>query len=229
MAETVLLNEFIDKHGLELIIAGATLIGFIILYKKFRPQQKQIDYAQLNAEMMVKEERFNKPNSLDPKWIWRGDEKIGRIISIDKNSYRYNPTKEETSIKAGLTGFEADLMTVTFKQKDFMGTYIFTKPKMMMFSPDDARVREKNLLFSSDVGFTAIGHVYTTKTSYKQVAQVIESEWSKRLLESNVTVMASKMSHISAETPEMAHELSLKRLEIEKIRAEKQAKVGGLI
>ena len=231
MVETAFLNEILDKHGLEIVIGVGSLIGFMILYKKLRSIPKQPDHPRIMAEKMVEDESLNKLHKLNAKWLYRGEEKIGRILTTDTKKYNYTPSKEELDTKAGMKGWEMDITTIVFKPKDFMGLYLFSGKKLVKFKESEASISEnhKDLIFSSDMGFTALGNVYMTKTSYTEISNVVEAEWSKRLLESNVNIMASKMSHIAAETPEAALELSLKRLEIEKISAEKQAKVGGLI
>lgn len=223
------INTFLDAHGFEIVLVVGMAIGFLILYKKLQPNKAQVDFVRIMNERNVKDEDLNDIGKLDPKWIYRGEEKIGKVIKKDDKHFTYKPTKEEVDTKAGIYGWEADITTIVFRPKSwFLGLYIGEK-KILRFKMGEAIIRDRKLIFPSTVGFTALGNEYVTKNSFKELAQVIDAEYSKRLFEANVNVMASKMSHISAETPEMAHELSLKRLEIEKIRAEKQAKVGGLI
>ena len=229
MVEAEFVNQFLDAHLLELVIMGGMIFGFVIIYKKFRPNQTQPDFLKVMSEKNVKDEDLNVIQSLDAKWLYRGEQRLGRILRSDSKKYNYSPTKEEVATKAGIGGWQSEISTIVFRQKDFLGAYLFGQKKVLRFKPSEAQVEGDRLIFASDMGFTALGNEYITKTSFREISTVIESEWSKRLFEANVNVMASKMSHISAETPEMAHELSLKRLDIERIRAEKQQKVGGLI
>lgn len=230
MVETSFINDFIDQHGLELAIGIGALIGFIILYKKFRKVDKQPDYIKVFNEKSIEDESLNVISSLDPKWLYRGESKLGKIVGSGTKHWRYTPTKLEAETRAGITGWEGEVTTIVFRQKDFLGTYLFSGKKLLHFRPEDnGKVHGDKLVFDSKTVFTALGDHFITSNSYKEISTVIESEWNKRLFEANVNIMASKMSHIASESPEMAHELTLARLKIQEVLAQKQSKVGGLI
>ena len=229
MVDAQFLNTFLDQHGLEIVIGGGALIGFLILWKKLRKVNTQPDFIKIFKEQNIRDESLNETGRFDVKWLYRGEEKLGRILDLDTQKINYTPTKQEFDTKAGIQGWESDITTIVFRPKNAVLNLWLGEKRILRFKPDEARVEGRKLVFPSSMGFTALGGEYITKTSFKEISTVIESDWNKRLFEANVNVMASKMSHISAETPEMAHELSMKRLEIDKIRADKQAKVGGLI
>lgn len=228
MVDAGSINSFLDAHGFEVMIAGGALIGFLVLYKKMRATPSQPDFIRIFNERGIRDETLNVINEYEPNFVYRGNQCLGRIVSYDTKKLKYNPTKQEIDTKAGIHGWEAEIATVVFRPKTIWKIYMGAK-RILRFKVEEAKIKDRKLIFPSTTGFTALGNEYVTKSSFKEASLLIDTEWSKRLFEANVNVFASKMSHISAETPEMSHELSLKRLEIEKIRAEKQAKVGGLI
>jgi hypothetical protein len=227
--QATILNDFLDKHLLELIIGGGALVGFIFFYRKFRNMPNTPDFIRIFNQQNIKDESLNVRDKLSPLWLYRGEEKIGRILNDNSNKYSYTPTKQELDTKSGISGWNENIRTIVFRTKDFMGTYIFSKKNILRFKEGEARQEGKKLVFTSDMGFTALGNEYVTKTSFKEVSQIIDSEWSKRLFEANVNLMASKMHHMSGESPEYAQQRAIELLKIEQIKAEKQSKIGGLI
>lgn len=222
-------EAFLNEYGIWLIIIGGMAFGIVFLISKFKGVKKIPDYVKIFNEQSIKDESLNKRNKLDPKWIVYGDEKIGKIMTIDTNRYSYTPTKEEFATKAGISQWEDNITTVTFRDRNAIINLWLGEKKIMRFKDTEGKRWGDKLIFSSDLGFTALGNQYTTKTGFKETSGVIEADYSKRLFEGNVTIMASKMAGISGETPEFAQERELRRLEIEKIRMEKQSKIGGLV
>lgn len=212
----------------EILLVVGMVFGFVILYKMMRSVPKQPDFVKIFKDQAIRDEDLNMPHDLDPKFLYRGEKLLGRIVRIDSQDVKYEPPKIEKETAQIYDKWEKNLTTVIFRGKTFWNFYLGEK-KILIFETGEAKIDGRNLIFPSSVGFTAVGQQYTTKTSFRTVSQIIEGEWSKRLFEANVNVMASRMAHISAETPEMAHELSLRRLDIERIKAEKETKVSGLI
>lgn len=222
-------EAFLNEYGIWLIIIGGLAFAVVFLLSKFRGRKQVPDYVKIFKEQSIRDESLNKRNKLDPKWIYYGDEKIGKIMTIDTQRYKYEPTKEERDLKVGIYGWEENITTITFRDRNPIINIWVGEKKIMRFKESEGKRFGSKLMFSSDFGFTALGNQYTTKTGFKETAGIIDSEYSKRLFEGNVSIMASKMAGISGETPEFAQERELRRLEIEKIRMEKQSKVGGLI
>ena len=234
------INTFIEDNLLFLIMAFGILIGFIILWKKMRKVPANPDYLKIFKEKNIHDEMLNKRNKHDPVWLMKGEEVIGRIVAWDSQNYKYVPTKLEKD--AGMwDNWEKNITTVVFKEGSRWKWFLGQK-RILRFSAEDEGkfedgklvkhgvIRQKNkLVIPSDIGLTALGDEYITKDSYQHISRIVLGEYDKRLMEANVNLMAGHMSKISAETPEMAHELALKRLDIERIRAEKETKVSGLI
>jgi hypothetical protein len=224
------MSSFIQDNLFLLIVVFIAVFGITLIYKKWRPVPPKPDFIKIFKETNIKDEALNKPNKYEPQYLYRGDVCLGKIVTFDEQKYKADdeyidlPDKRKMKIE----GFEDNLTTVVFKPKRALWI-IWHGKEILRFKTDEAEIKDNKLIFSSDMGFTAIGREYITKTAFKEGSTVIEGSWIKRLFEGNVNVMASRMSHISAETPEMAHELSLKRLEIERIRAEKERKIGSMI
>lgn len=217
---------FMEENLVLLLFLFGLIIVFVIIFKKFRSIPPKPDFVRIFHDQSIKDESLNKPNKYEPKYLFRGDILLGKIVSIDSQPYESQTTKED--LKFGLEAWKADLTTVVFKPV-WKWKLCLGKKKILRFKTNEAKIENHKLVFPSSMGFTALGNEYISKPSFKEVSTLIEGFWSKRLFEANVNVMASKMSHISSETPEMAHELNLKRLEIERIRAEKERKLGQLI
>lgn len=227
MAE-VLSNALIDEYLFEIIILGAVFIGIIILYKKLRIVPKTPDFVRVFRDQLIRDEVMNKPSKYEPRWFYYGDKLIGRIISYDRQNVKYNPPKQEK--EAGMyEKWEKKIVTMTIMKKTWWKICLSGKEIIMFQESEAEQQKGRKLVIPSDLGLTALGQVYSTKSSYHFTSRIIEGDWNKRLLEANANVMASRMSHIAQETPEMAHELSMKRLDIDRIRAEKESKVSGLI
>lgn len=221
------MTGFLEDNFLWILLVFGMIMAFIIIYKKVRSIPNKPDYIKIFHDRSIKDESLNKRNKYDPLWIFRGDQRIGKIVSIDTKKYKHDPIKDE--YKAGLKQeFEIEITTIVFKINSFLKFFWYGK-RILRFITTEAEIKGNKVLFDSTVGFTALGMEYTTKTSYPETSAIVDSHYSKRLFEANVNVMAGKMESISAEDPAYAHELTLKRLEIERIRAEKEKKVGQMI
>lgn len=226
MVETAL-SIFLDENIFSIMIVGGVVVGFVFLYRMLRKVPTQPDYVGVFHDLNIRDEQMNKPTKIDPKMLWRGTEPLGKIISYDTQTYNYNPTKEEKE-KGMYDKFLKEITTIVYRPKTFWKFY-FGEKRIVLLEKGEGVIQEHRFVIPSSVGLTAIGKTYVTKGSFTETARIVDGTFSKRLYESNVNVMASRMSHIAQETPEMAHELNLARLKIEQIRAEKETKMGGLI
>lgn len=238
------ISMFFQQNIMWIALAGGIIFGFIILFKKVRSIPAKPDYIRIFQDRSIRDEALNKPNRYDPKWLYRGDKKLGRIVTIDTKIWKSEKTKEESRIYGyskkkkeieepeheftSPIDYEVMITTIVFRMDCFL-KFLWYNKRILRFRTEEATVKDDKIIFDSNVGFTALGNEYTTRTSYPETSAIIEGHYSKRLFEANVNVMAGRMEKISAETPEMAHELNLKRLEIEKIRAEKEKKLGSLV
>ncbi|MBU1613653.1 hypothetical protein KKC87_04500 [Patescibacteria group bacterium] len=230
-------SQFIQENTIWIIIIVAVIIGLIYLYKLLRSVPKQPDYVRIFRDKMIQDEKYNKPDArYGIRRVYRGEQLIGSVASISENIFGVSKIMmTEKNFKWDKIPREnVKVYTIAFKPPLFkiLGFQLFSfKKEILKFTERDRwKIKERgHLVFPSDVGFTSLGHVYATQTSYRQLSRVIEDEFNKRLFEVNTQLFASRMTQISAETPEMSHELALKRLEIEKIKAEKQLKLGSIV
>ena len=233
------LSAFIENNLIYIILIFGIGIGGVFLYKMIRGIPKQTDFIKVFQEKTISDEAMNKTDKkFGIKSLWRGHQYIGRILTY---SDTFQKIQTKTEAKEDNRGWKDKkppekiiVHTITFKTPSFriLGFKFFGfKKEILKFTDKDRyKVEEKGkLVFPSDVAFTALGYEYATVNSYPLLTRLIDDNWNKRLLEANVNLMASRMSQMSAESPEMAHELSLKRLEIERIKAEKQLKTGSII
>lgn len=229
--------NFIQENTIWIIIIFGIIIGIVYLWKLFRSIPKQPDFVRIFRDKMVEDEKYNKPDGrYGIRKIYRGEQLLGAVSTISENLFGVSKIMmTEKKMKwEKIPREQMKVYTVTFKRPLFkiLGFQIFGFAKEILKFTDKDRWEIKDyghLVFPSDVGFTALGNVYATQSSYRGLSRVIEDEFNKRLFEVNTQLFASRMSQISAETPEMAHELALKRLEIEKIKAEKQLKLGSIV
>lgn len=226
MAIETAITIFIEENMILIFILSGMFLGFFMLFKMIRKVPAQPDFIRIFKDQAIKDQQLNKPDEYEPHWLYRGHKLLGKIVAYDEQPYNNQTTKEED--KFGLSNWKANLTTVIFIKPLFMKFCIGSR-QILRFKTEEANIENDRLVFPSDAGFTALGGEFITKKSFPEASAVIEGVYSKRLLEANVNIMASKMSHISSESPEMAHELNLKRLEIERIRAEKEKKIGQLI
>lgn len=229
MAESILAGTFIEQNFIYIIIIMGVIFGAVFLYKKFQPMPREPDYTKIIHGKMVRDQYLNVPSEHYPFYLVRGKKVLGKIIKQSQEVIKYTPTTEEFKAGRGHKFPDTIIETVVFLPKKFLGRFWYGEEQILKFTKGDGEVVGENLVFPSNMVFNSLGDVYFTNTIQKEATSIIEADWSKRLLESNVSVMASKMSHISAETPEMAHDLALKRLDIERIKAEKSAKLGNMI
>lgn len=222
------ISTFIEQNIWTIIIGVGTLVGFILLYRYLRPVPRQVDYIKVFNEGTIRDEALNVPHAYHPRWLYRGEGRLGKIVNIHSAIVDYKPTKEEREKGQIYDDWKKTLVTIVFREKTFWKFYLNEK-KILRFEEGEATYRDDKLIFPSDCAFTAMGKEYMTIGSFQYTSPIVEGNWNKRMLEANVNIMASKMASIASETPEMAHELSLKRLDIERIRAEKETKMSGLI
>lgn len=220
-------NLFLEQNMFNLVIVGGIAIMILIIYKKWQPTPKQPDFITVFHDNTIEDERLNVPDTYEPKWLYRGHQLIGLIVGYDQHNYDNKDIPREED-KFGLYKWSGNITTVIFRTKTFW-KFFLGKKQILKFKSEEANIEENKLVFPSHSGFTALGQVYTTKSSYPEVSSIIEGVYSKRLFEANVNLFASKMSYVSQIDPIMSHELNLKKLEIEKIRAEKEKKIGSLI
>ncbi len=231
------LNVFLEENATLLAVVIGGPIAALYAYKYLRSVPKQMDYIQVFKDRTVTDEQFNKPDKkFGVKSVWRGSKMLGKVVSFSSTPYK--SVKKTDTAKTALWDRKARekimVHTVTFKPVMFQMLGIefmkFKKEILKFTDLDSHEISEDGkLTFPSDVAFNSLGNVYVTMNSYPQLSRIIEDDFNKRLFEVNTQLFASKMTQISAETPEMSHELTLKRLEIEKIKQEKQMKLGNII
>jgi len=219
------------------VAIGVPLIMYLI-YRRVQKVPKMVDYIKIYRDGMIQDEDLNKPDSfLGMKGLWRGNMYLGKINTISESQVKLMAKPlEETKKVTEWKDVKRDTMTVY--------TVVFSKPlkkignkyipnwkkSILKFTELDKHSFENDkLIFPEDTMFTALGHVYATQNSYDKIARTVLDDHNKRLLMSNTNLMASEMSKISATTPEMAHEISMKRMEIEKVKQEKMMKMGQVV
>lgn len=235
------LNLFIEENLALIVLIVGIPVGLLYLYKIYRKVPAQPDYIRVFKESMLWEEKLNKPDKkYGLKYIYRGKKKIGKILSMADGLYNV-PRKSELHKVGRATdkGQPIDvgkerlrIFTVTFRpiHYTFLGIDVSWGKEILKYSEkDEFVVEDQKIIFGSDVSFTSLGQVYATLNSYQQISTTILDIWNKNLLQSNTNLYSSEMVKISAQTPQMAHELALKRLEIEKIKADKMAKLSNII
>ncbi len=208
------------------LLLGGFFLGFAWISRQMKKIPRMEDYTKVFKDQDIVDQQLNKPDKYEPKWLYRGHELLGKIIAYDEQPHEDIVSKEQE--KFMIEGFRETMTVLTFVPKLY-GKICIGKGQILRFKSKEAKVEEDKLVFPSTTGFTALGHEYVTKASFKESASIIEGTYAKRLFEANVNLFASRMAHISAETPEMAHELALRRLDIDRIKAEKQMKMGQLI
>ena len=237
-----IMQAFLEDNIIFILIAMAIPIGFLFLFRALRKVPGQPDYIRVFRDEMIIDESMNKPEKkYGVKSLWRGRQVLGKVVTISDKIV--NVPKKSELVKVGKMDSKGRPIDV-HKEKMRMFTVVFKKPALNLFlfkifmgkeiihfsDRDEYTIEDKGrLIFPSDTAFTAIGKVFSTTNSYQQLSVVVLDVWNKNLLQANTNLMSSEMAKISAQTPEMAHNLSLKRLEIDKIRAEKQMKIGQII
>lgn len=225
----IVFTQFIDQNFIWIAISFGMLLGFLVLYRMIRKVPPKPDFIKVFRDQYARDESLNLPSEFDARILFRGHQLLGKIVGYDVQLHEYVTDFDEK--KFAYENWRTQMSSLVFiRPKKFIWfTFYVGKREILLFKKTEAKQEGEKLVFPSDTGFTALGSVFVTKTSFKEASSIIEGVWSKRLFEANVNVMASKMSHIAQESPEMAHELNLKRLEIERIKAEKDKKVGQLI
>jgi len=227
--KTNLIQDFLTDNLAVFIVGIVIIIAILIVYKKLKGIPLIPDYVRLFNEANIKDEQLNKPTKFSPKWVYRGDNKIGKINTLDTKTVESNPKdiptfqKEDNRIE-----FVEKVTTLTVKINHFWFIW-YGKPILLKYKEGEAEIKGDKIIFSSDTGFTSIGYEYMTKTMFKEGISILDGHYAKRLFETNVNLFASRMAKISAETPEMAHEINLRKLEIDKIKAEKERKMGSMM
>jgi len=226
----VFISQFINEYAIFIIIIVATGLGILYAYKMLRGIPKQVDYVKVFHESMIRDENLNVPDKkLGYKFLYRGEQLLGKIMSFSTG--KFDLVKDRETVKSmnwDKKKKEAKVVyTVTFRRpinvmriKMFLG-----KKEILKYTDQDTFSTEGNrLVFPEYVSFTSLGKVYMPINSYEDTSRIIQDDINRQLNSVQTNLYAGQMQSISAQTPEMAHELSLKRLEIEKIKAEKQMK-----
>lgn len=224
-------------------IAVIAFFGFVALlvYRKTRGVPPNPDFIKVFKTMFIDDEKYNIPDkTYGVQYLYRGTELLGRIVSLSENVY--NIAVKTAVAKTDKNDFrdkteraETRVVTVCFRPVWFR-TPLFRRPvfkrskDIIKFTDEDTYSLEAGkLIFPEFINFTSLGKVYSTQSSYAKLSRVIEDDFNKRLFETNTNLFAAKMTQISAQTPEMAHELHKAQLEIDKIKAEKSVKLGNVV
>lgn len=226
----VVLQSIINDYGVLIAVGVASFFGITYLYKMIRKIPKQVDYVKIFHENMIRDENLNKPDQkLGYKYLYRGEQLLGKILSFATG--KFDLLKDPETVKSmywDKKKKEAKVIyTVTFRRPiKFMRMNLFLgKREILKYTDIDTWTREGNkLVFPEYVSFTSLGKVYMPINSYEDTSRIVQDDINRQLMNVHTNLYAGQMQSISAQTPEMAHELSLKRLEIEKIKAEKSMK-----
>lgn len=230
MAETAVGYVFI------LILIGGVIFGFMILLRKIQPIKKQPDYMEVFKTMFIEDEALNVPNKIyGLKELFKGGEKLGDIVSF---SHQFVNAAKKTvmSYDEGKSRWKEipremiEVYTIVFSKPSsipLIGMF-FKQNYIMKFEPiNQHEIQNKRIIFPEWVSFTQMGKVYFPKESFGKISRVIDDDYSKRFWEVNTQSYAATMANISAQTPEMAHELALKRLEIQAAKEARMVKTGS--
>jgi len=243
MADNLFVYNIVNEYGFFIVLIGGMLFGMIFMYKKIRKVPINPDYIKVFHEGMIGDEKLNhRERRFGVKLLYRGHELIGKVLTHSLVDYKV--PKKSSLRNIGKTNYKGEpwkldeekmsIHTVTFKKPlfNFIFFRIFSpKKEILKFSDNDNfKIEEKGkLVFSSDTAFNALGNVFATVTSYEQIASTILDHYHKNMLLASNNMYAAEASKIGSIPVQYAHELSLKRLEIEKIRAEKAAKLGQIV
>lgn len=226
----VLISTFINEYAIFVIIAIAAVLGISYLYKMMRNIPKQVDYVKVFHENMIRDENLNIPDkNLGMKYLYRGEQLLGKIISFSTG--KFDLIKDRETVKSmnwDKKKKEAKVIyTITFKRPKkllYFRTFLGRKEILKYTEQDTWSNEGDRLVFPEYVSFTSLGKVYMPINSYEDTSRIVQDDINRQLNSVQTNLYAGQMQSISAQTPEMAHQLSLKRLEIEKIKAEKQMK-----
>lgn len=222
------LSQIINDYGVYIVIV--IVVGFVIfmVYKMTKKVPQQPDYVKVFTEKSVDEEQLNKTGSYGLKYLYHGDVKLGKITSFSDVYYNVDKRMKRFENEKNIPKERLKIFTVTFKKPMIKFFYGFKKEILKFTERSDYKVEQKKLVFPEYTTFTCVGNHFVTQDSLEPLSRVIEADFCKYLFSTNTNLMAAEMSKISAERPEMAHELALKRLEIEKVKAEKAAKLSSI-
>lgn len=235
--------DFTNENLGWIIIIIAMVFGMFILYRKVRKIPQNPDFIKIFHESMIGDESLNKRDKVfGLKWLYRGEQLIGRILTVSQNDFLV-PKKSSIpdigkSTRDGrpyeLKREDMKIATITFKRPllnlGITRFYRMKKDILKFTNRDNFRVEEKGkLVFPSDCSFTALGNVYATMNSYQQVSSVILDQYNKNLMVATNNLMAGEMQKVSSMKPEFAHALVMKDKEIQALREAKQAKMSGVI
>lgn len=239
MTEHIFIQTLIEENLVMIGLIVAVPILLLYAYKRIRAIPTQPDYIKIFHNQQIADERLNRTEKrYGWKFLYRGHSLLGKIITVSDTKYK-TPKKGDYE-GVGKREWQqqpketVNIISITFRRLVFnLGFYkIFHWHRdILKFTEKDHYAIEEGgkLVFPSDVSFTALGECYATVNSYEKLSRVILDNFSTRLLMANTNLMAGEMAKISSISPQMAHELNIKRLEIDKIKAEKMMKMGNII
>jgi len=247
------LNNFLTQDNLLLLAVGAAVVFFVlILIKKFKKPDGMPDFVGMMHKEFIEDEKFNIPDKdYGLKRLYRGDVLLGKIYSFSQlqadlikewkmqkeGSQSYTPKRAEDNpaVKKweALAREETDVYTVVFKKPSIeipyinVNLYFGKKYQFKWTGLDYFEMSGNDLIFPENVALTAFGRTYVTQGSYYKTSGIIHDMYNAKLFELNVQLFAAKMNSISAETPEMSHQLAMERLRIQAAIEAKQVRTGS--
>jgi len=186
------------------------------------------DYMKIYEQKAIQEEKLNKPDKkFGPKWLYRGDVYLGKILTFNEQDY-----KVEIKDEKGRETEPAEtkkMITLTFRPH-LIGRFHRRAKNIVRILRDEIVFEgQHKLILPSNLSLTNLGNEYVSQNNFKFISQVLTDTWNKRLLENSANATANQMLKISGFVTEFAQERQLKELEIKKMQEEKKLRQGSII
>ena len=223
--------QFLLDNILYFVIVAAAAFGIFFAYRFLKKIPKNPDYVRIWNEQNIEDEKFNKTDTMfGYKFLFRGERLLGKILTFSNVKMSINPTPEDpTKYKEGKAEeIEEDICTVVFKPHT-TGKLYLGKKTMIKFLKDDVRYEGKRIAIPENYAITALGNCYFVHQSLPAITKSIEANWSRRFAEAQANAYGQQMLKVSGFITEYAQERRLRELEIDKLKAEKQLKMGTVI
>ncbi len=228
MAETDILNlfgQFVIGHIVEFAIIGAIFFGVYYISRIIKKVPQNPDYIKIFEKKSIVDESMNKPDRLlGLKYLYRGNEYLGRIVTFGKQEHQIKFRKERSK---EVNEEQKQVYTLTWKPKVFLKViHSFTKHILKFTEDDNFRQEGNKLVFAESVNFTSLGNEFITSNTSQFTSKIIEDTWNKRLFEGSANAFANQMLKVSGYTVDYAQQRKMEELEIEKLKEQKKMKTG---
>jgi hypothetical protein len=209
------------------IFVAVIYFGYMI-YRQTKKVPPVPDFIKVWKDRAVDEEKLNKvEKKFGAKWLYRGEEYLGQIKTFGKQKYKVNMHPEKDKPQPDDFA-EKEVVTITFSPQVF-GRIHSGKRHILRFIDGEARMENGKLVFPSYFTFTSFGNEFISLAMIQPTTKVIEDNWNKRLYEASANAFANQMLKISGYLTEFAQQRKVQELEIEKMKAERQMKMGSII